>query len=118
MGRKSKRNPDDRNETTAGMEGGVSTLVCPECGEEFEDVVVTTLEVGDEIGCDECENVFAVSSLTPLTVELVGDDSDYDDDADYDEDEDEDGDEDDGDDDEEEDEDEEEDDTIAYDESH
>jgi alpha-aminoadipate carrier protein LysW len=52
---------------------------CPECEKEL-DADEDELEVGDELTCRECGEVFEVVDVEPVTLESVEDDDDGEDD--------------------------------------
>lgn len=62
---------------------------CPECDAELTDVDEFDVDKGDVISCPECGSNLEVTGLSPLELEVIGDDDDDDDDEDFDEDEDE-----------------------------
>lgn len=55
---------------------------CPECDAELTDVDEFDVDKGDVISCPECGSNLEVTALSPLELEVIGDDDEDDDDED------------------------------------
>jgi alpha-aminoadipate carrier protein LysW len=53
---------------------------CPECDAELTDVDEFDVDKGDVISCPECGSNLEVTGLSPLELEVIGDDEDEDED--------------------------------------